>query len=88
MDAVHSHPVAPVGPNRCGAGNPIRYANTYPTALLLIESGIVDVDAIITHRFSLADTESALTLARRDPASLKAVVVMGEPVDDPGKRSG
>ena len=64
-----------------------RYANTYPTALDLIASGGVDVDAIITHRFSLADTERALTLARRDPASLKAVVIIREPTDDRVKPS-
>lgn len=52
-----------------------RYANTYPTALGLIASGVVDVEAVITHRFALEDTESALTLAAREPDSLKAVVL-------------
>ena len=54
-----------------------RYANTYPTALELIASGKVDVDAVITHRFTLEQTEDALTLARRVPDSLKAVVAPG-----------
>lgn len=52
-----------------------RYANTYPFALRLISSGAVDVQEVITHRFALADTELALTIGRRDPESLKAVVV-------------
>lgn len=52
-----------------------RYANTYPTALALIAAGTVDATAVITHRFDLEHTEDALTLARRDPESLKAVVV-------------
>ncbi|SJM49004.1 Sorbitol dehydrogenase [Arthrobacter rhombi] len=52
-----------------------RYANTYPTALGLIASGAVDVEAVITHRFALEETESALTLAAREPDSLKAVVL-------------
>jgi L-iditol 2-dehydrogenase len=52
-----------------------RYANTYPTALGLISSGAVQAAAIITHRFDIEHAEEALTLARRDPRSLKAVVV-------------
>lgn len=52
-----------------------RYANTYPTALALIASGAVATEPLITHRFTLEQTESALTLARREPESLKAVVL-------------
>jgi L-iditol 2-dehydrogenase len=55
-----------------------RYANTYPIALHLIATGAVDVDAVVTHRFSLEETEAALTVARRDPQALKAVVEPGK----------
>lgn len=51
-----------------------RYRGTYPAALSLIASGAVDTSRLVTHRFALRDTEEALTLARRDPRSLKAVV--------------
>jgi L-iditol 2-dehydrogenase len=51
-----------------------RYANTWPTAIALAASGQVDLDALVTGRFTLADTEQALTAARRDPTALKAVV--------------
>ena len=61
-----------------------RYANTYPLALQLISTGAVDVDDVITHRFALADTEAALTVGRRDPESLKAMVVTGR---GPAERS-
>jgi L-iditol 2-dehydrogenase len=52
-----------------------RYSHTYPLALSLIATGAVDAKAVITHRFDLGHTEDALTLVRRDPGSLKAVVV-------------
>ena len=52
-----------------------RYANTYPLALTLIASGAVQVSDVVTHRFDLEHTEDALTVARRDPAALKAVVL-------------
>lgn len=51
-----------------------RYRHTYPAALQLIDSGAVQVDPVITHHFGLDATEEALTLARREPESLKAVV--------------
>ncbi len=53
-----------------------RYANTYPQAIGMIATGAVDLDAVITHRFNIDQTELALTLAQRDPNSLKAVVVL------------
>lgn len=52
-----------------------RYRNTYPTALELIGSGRVEVAPVLTHRFTMAQTEEALTLAHSEPNSLKAVVV-------------
>jgi L-iditol 2-dehydrogenase len=56
----------------CGV---FRYANTYPLALQLIASGAVNVSDVISHRFSLAETEQALTIARHDPRALKAMVL-------------
>lgn len=58
-------------------GGIFRYANTYADALQLIASGQVDVSRVITHHFGLRETEDALTLARRVPRSLKAIVRPG-----------
>ena len=52
-----------------------RYARTYPLALQLISSGAVDVGRIITHRFGLEETEAALTAGRREPESIKSMVL-------------
>jgi L-iditol 2-dehydrogenase len=52
-----------------------RYANTYPLALQLIASGAVNVTDVISHRFPLAETELALTIAKHDPRTLKALVL-------------
>ena len=51
-----------------------RYANTYPLALELIAGGAVDVATVITHHFDIDHTVDALTLAAREPNSLKAIV--------------
>jgi L-iditol 2-dehydrogenase len=51
-----------------------RYANTYPLALELIADGAVDVATVITHHFDIDHTVDALTLAAREPDSLKAIV--------------
>ncbi|KAJ6459723.1 chaperonin 10-like protein [Mycena vitilis] len=43
-----------------------RYANTYPAALKLLASGaLANVDALVTHRFSLAETAQAFNLLAR-----------------------
>lgn len=56
-----------------------RYANCYPAAIALAESGRVDLEALIGARFPLEQAEQALTLGRTDPGVLKAVVRVGQP---------
>jgi L-iditol 2-dehydrogenase len=52
-----------------------RYANTYPTAIGLVATGRVDVEAIVTGHFPLEQAERALQASRQDAQSVKAVVV-------------
>ena len=52
-----------------------RYARTYPLALELIASGAVNVKRLVTHHFSLEETEAALTAGRREPESIKSMVL-------------
>lgn len=52
-----------------------RYANTWPLAVHLVASGQVDLDGLVTSRYSLDDAEKALA-ADAIPGSLKTMVVM------------
>jgi L-iditol 2-dehydrogenase len=52
-----------------------RYANTWPTAIALIESGRVDLDAMVTARFPLEKAADALD-SDRTRGSVKSVVVV------------
>jgi len=51
-----------------------RYANTWPTAIDLAASGQVALDPLVTGHYGLDEVESALTAARRDPTTVKAIV--------------
>ena len=51
-----------------------RYTDTWPTAAHLVASGQVDLDRLVTGRFSLDDTEKALN-ADQTLGSLKSIVV-------------
>ncbi|HEX6517730.1 MAG TPA: NAD(P)-dependent alcohol dehydrogenase [Nocardioidaceae bacterium] len=51
-----------------------RYANTYPTAVAMVAGGSVDLDWMVTGRFTLEESEKALLASRSDPSSIKAVV--------------
>jgi L-iditol 2-dehydrogenase len=52
-----------------------RYANTWPTAIALIESGRVDLDAMVTARFPLEEVAEALD-SDRVPGTVKTVVTV------------
>jgi L-iditol 2-dehydrogenase len=52
-----------------------RYANTWPTAIALVESGRVDLDAMVTARFPLEKAAEALD-SDHTPGSVKTVVAV------------
>jgi L-iditol 2-dehydrogenase len=52
-----------------------RYANTYPTAIDLAATGKVDLDAMVTSHYGLAETEEALQASGKDPANVKPMVM-------------
>lgn len=52
-----------------------RYVDTWPTAISLAASGLVDLDSLVTASFGLDDVEAALN-ADADPMSMKSVVVV------------
>jgi L-iditol 2-dehydrogenase len=52
-----------------------RYANTWPIAIALVQSGRVDLDAMVTAHFPLEQTAAALD-SDRTPGSVKTVVTV------------
>lgn len=53
-----------------------RYVNTWPLAIELVASGQVDLDALVTARFGLADAEAALNETKL-PRAMKVIVKPG-----------
>jgi L-iditol 2-dehydrogenase len=53
-----------------------RYANTYPEAIHLVASGLVELRALVGERLELAEAERALQMSRLKPAVLKTVVAV------------
>ena len=56
----------------------LRYANTSPTAVELVRSQRVDLDAMVTTRYPLEKTAEALD-SDRVPGNIKSVVEVTQP---------
>lgn len=56
-----------------------RYANTYPGAISALTNGSVDIEKVITHKFSLEQTKEAVELARtQKDTSIKVMIYPGQ----------
>ena len=51
-----------------------RYAHTYPLALRLIAEGLVNVDAVISHRLPIERAAEAMQLHRTNADTLKVII--------------
>lgn len=52
-----------------------RPSRAVPPTLRLIESGKYPLEKLITHRFSIEQTEHALTFSEQDPSAIRSVVI-------------
>jgi L-iditol 2-dehydrogenase len=72
---VTSVPLAFIQTREITLTGTFRYANTYPTAIDLAATGKVDLDAMVTSHYGLAETEEALQASGKDPANVKPMVI-------------
>ncbi|MCU1566103.1 MAG: sorbitol dehydrogenase [Pseudarthrobacter sp.] len=66
-------PVEHIQNNEINVTGIFRYTDTWPAAIHLVSSGLVELDSLVTGRFGLDHAEEALE-SDQDPASLKSVV--------------
>ncbi len=52
-----------------------RMKNTYPRAIRLVESGLVDVESLITHRFSLQETPRAFQMNAKYEQEVVKIII-------------
>ena len=65
-------PVATIQQRELLVTGTFRYANTYPAAIALAASGVVDLDGLVTAKFGLEQVAEALTIAKTDPSHPQA----------------
>jgi L-iditol 2-dehydrogenase len=69
----YSLPVSHIANNEITLTGVFRYTDTWPAAIHLVQSGLVDLDAMVTGRYDLEHVADALE-SDTDPASLKSIV--------------
>jgi len=64
-----------------------RYANRYPAALAAVAAGTIDVQAMITHRFPLAETPKAMAwVAEHKEQVIKGVILPDDAAETAGDK--
>ena len=66
-------PVSHIQNNEIIVTGVFRYANTWPIGIELLAKGKVNLDAIVTHHFGLAEVEKGLQMTA-DPDAMKVVI--------------
>lgn len=73
-DTMVALPVGVIQGRELWVTGTFRYAHTYPTAIDLVASGLIDLDALVSRAFPLEEAEEALTYSRRDPSAMKVMI--------------
>jgi L-iditol 2-dehydrogenase len=56
-----------------------RYSNTWPRAIRLVQNGVIDLNKLVTHRFSLEDALKAFeTAANPKTGAIKVQIMSSE----------
>lgn len=71
-----SLPVAVITSREISVTGIFRYNNTWPTAIDLVQRGLVDLDVLVTARYGLDEVVDAIE-ADADPDSLKSLIIPG-----------
>ena len=69
-----SLPVGAITSREISVTGIFRYNNTWPTAIALVQQGLVDLDALVTARYGLDDVVGAIESDTR-PDSLKSIII-------------
>lgn len=67
-------PVATIQSRELWVTGSYRYAGDFERAVAMLDAGIVDPHALITHRYPLSEAVAALETASDDPSAIKVIV--------------
>jgi len=75
QDIIDQFPLFDIVNGEISISGSFRYANHYPSAIVAVRDGKIDVESLITHRFSLAETPEAMAwVAENQEQVIKAII--------------